>query len=233
MNIEQSTLDAYQLLQQLCPAEDTRQILIIHGECIANLASQIATHANIPLPRDIILEAALLHDIGVVGVNAAEIHCHGKQPYLQHGIIGAEMLRKIAKNLQKSIKVDITSKNPESNQPADRDTNITPNNTNISPAERLERYALVCERHIGTGLTKAEIVSRKLPLPAKDFLPQSDLEKLICIADKFYSKSPGKRTTRKSCDLVRQQNARHGQANLARLEDLFAYFDIPNLLGET
>lgn len=55
--------------------------------------------------------------------------------------------------------------------------------------EGLMRHALVCERHTGTGLTKAQIVSQQLPLPAEDFIPISTEEKLVCYADKFFSKS--------------------------------------------
>jgi len=42
-----------------------------------------------------IAEAAMLHDIGMIATWAPEIGCTGAQPYLQHGIIGAEMLRKV------------------------------------------------------------------------------------------------------------------------------------------
>ena len=51
------------------------------------------------------------------------------------------------------------------------------------------RHARVCERHTGAGLTKAEIVAQHLPIPAQDFLPETLEERLICYADKFYSKS--------------------------------------------
>ena len=52
-----------------------------------------------------------------------------------------------------------------------------------------EMMARVAELHTGSGLTSAEITQQKLPLPARDYLPSSLLEKLICYADKFYSKS--------------------------------------------
>ena len=53
----------------------------------------------------------------------------------------------------------------------------------------LEEYARVCERHTGSGLTAGEIREQGLPLPPQDFLPETPLEKLICYADKFFSKS--------------------------------------------
>ena len=53
----------------------------------------------------------------------------------------------------------------------------------------LERHALVAERHTGTGLTLKQIVERDLPVPHRDMVPLSIEEKVICFADKFYSKT--------------------------------------------
>lgn len=55
----------------------------------------------------------------------------------------------------------------------------------------LARHGLVCERHVGTGLTKEEIQRRQLPLPERDMRPQTIEEVVICYADKFFSKSNG------------------------------------------
>jgi uncharacterized protein len=52
----------------------------------------------------------------------------------------------------------------------------------------LQRHALVCERHVGAGLSRTEIVARGLPLPLRDMLPVSLEEIIICYADKFFSK---------------------------------------------
>ena len=35
----------------------------------------------------------MLHDIGVYQCDAPSIHCHGTEPYIRHGVIGAELLR--------------------------------------------------------------------------------------------------------------------------------------------
>ena len=45
------------------------------------------------------------------------------------------------------------------------------------------------KRHTGAGLTKKEIIEQELPLPQQDFLPETTEEKLICYADKFFSKT--------------------------------------------
>ncbi|MDF1497737.1 MAG: HD domain-containing protein [Patescibacteria group bacterium] len=55
--------------------------------------------------------------------------------------------------------------------------------------EGFKKEALVAERHIGSGLSMNYIIKNNIPLPKKDFLPISLEEKIICYADKFYSKS--------------------------------------------
>ena len=35
----------------------------------------------------------MLHDIGIFRCHAPSIHCHGTEPYIKHGAIGAELLR--------------------------------------------------------------------------------------------------------------------------------------------
>jgi uncharacterized protein len=60
-------------------------------------------------------------------------------------------------------------------------------------AEGLYRHALVCERHIGVGLTAEEIQKNRLPLPARDMIPVTLEEQIICYADLFYSKNPQER----------------------------------------
>lgn len=52
----------------------------------------------------------------------------------------------------------------------------------------LENHGRVCETHIGLGLLKEEIIKKNLPLPQFDMMPQSLEEKIICFADKFFSK---------------------------------------------
>ena len=55
---------------------------------------------------------------------------------------------------------------------------------------QLERCALVCERHTGTGITREQIEAQHLPLPTDiSYVPESLEEQVICYADKFYSKS--------------------------------------------
>ena len=89
----------------------------------------------------------------------------------------------------------------------------------------LESFARVCERHTGSGLTREEILAAHMPLPPVDLLPESPLEKLICLADKFYSKSGS--MERKPLEKVRRSFAKFGPAPLARFEELLRFFDWP------
>lgn len=89
--------------------------------------------------------------------------------------------------------------------------------------------ARVCERHTGSGLTAEEIAAQGLPLPHKDFLPETIEEKLICYADKFYSKS-GDPTAEKPFDRVRASMAKFGEAALARFDALALIFQKQNII---
>ena len=57
----------------------------------------------------------------------------------------------------------------------------------------LTAHALVCERHVGTGITIADIERQQLLLPLRDMQPITIEEKLICYADKFFSKTDNER----------------------------------------
>jgi uncharacterized protein len=81
--------------------------------------------------------------------------------------------------------------------------------------EELPRHALVCERHIGVGLGLKDIVQQQLPLPKRDMLPVTVEEKIICFADLFYSKKPGRLHTEKSVEEIRIGLQRHGSQKVA------------------
>ena len=86
----------------------------------------------------------------------------------------------------------------------------------------LEIYARICERHTGSGLTKNDIILQNLPLPHQDFLPETPLEKLICLADKFFSKSGSMQE--KNIDSVRRSMEKFGVDSLRRFDELYNFF---------
>jgi len=88
--------------------------------------------------------------------------------------------------------------------------------------EGFKREALVAERHIGSGLDKEEIIARGWDIPQKDFLPVSLEEKIICYADKFSSKTPGKKDT---LEIIEKEFAGYGGDSLKRFLDLKEVFE--------
>lgn len=88
-------MDYLAIINQYYPQKSkVRDILLTHSECVARKALQIADkHPELKLDRTFIEEAAMLHDIGIVKCDATGIECFGTEPYIKHGIIGADMLR--------------------------------------------------------------------------------------------------------------------------------------------
>jgi uncharacterized protein len=78
-------------------------------------------------------------------------------------------------------------------------------------------HALVCERHIGVGITTEEIIANNLPLPLRDYVPLSVEEQIICFADTFFSKN-GDLMREKSLDEVRKSVKRFGQQHIVRFD---------------
>ena len=145
------TMDYQAIIDKYYPEDnELRHILITHSQSVARKALQIVSyHPELQLDAQFIEEAAMLHDLGIFMTDAPGIQCFGSQPYICHGRLGAEILRK----------------------------------------EGYERHARVCERHTGAGITEAQIIAQNLPLPHQDFLPETMEEKVICYADKFFSKT--------------------------------------------
>ncbi len=85
----------------------------------------------------------------------------------------------------------------------------------------LPEHGLVCERHVGTGLTVREVAEIDLGLPMRDMLPISLEEQIVCYADQFFSKST---TDPLPLDEVRRRVGRHGEAPLQRFEELHQKF---------
>ena len=86
-----------------------------------------------------------------------------------------------------------------------------------------EWLARIAERHTGSGLTAEDIRTQHLPLPEKDFLPETLLEKLICYADKFFSKTS--LDTEKDIDRVRASMKKFGPepCSVSRICTLYSH----------
>ena len=144
-------MDYQRIIDKYYPEDNQlRHILLTHSNSVAQKALAIANaHPELKLDTTFLCEAAMLHDIGVFLCDAPGIECHGTEPYIRHGVLGAELLRR----------------------------------------EGFPRHARVCERHTGAGISLSEIRSQHLPLEERDYLPETLEEKVICYADKFFSKT--------------------------------------------
>lgn len=94
--------------------------------------------------------------------------------------------------------------------------------------EGLPRHALVCERHTGSGLTREYIERNKLPLPRRDMVPVSVEEKIVCYADKFYSKT-NHLTVMKSFDRALRSVSKYGDDSARRFLEMDAMLRIPQI----
>lgn len=160
-----------------------RDIYMRHCRQVADLALKINRERGLGLDGNLVDDAAMLHDIGIFLTDAGGIDCHGTEPYIRHGLLGAELLR-------------------SEGMP--------------------EEVARVAMRHTGAGITRQDIVEMGLPLPPGDYMPETLLERLVCYADKFYSKT--NLESAKSLDRVRASMLRHSQSTLDRFEKLHAEF---------
>ena len=89
----------------------------------------------------------------------------------------------------------------------------------------LEFFSSVCANHIGAGITRDEIIKNNLPLPEKDYIPTTLLERLICYSDKFFSKS-GDLNHEKSPEHIVTQLEKFGKDSVSRFLDLHQEFSI-------
>ena len=91
-------MDPNTIFEKYYPAtgnEDLRRLLIKHSRQVAEHCLAICDrHPELGLDREFLDEAAQLHDIGIQWCSAPGIHCHGAEPYLRHGPIGGEVLRR-------------------------------------------------------------------------------------------------------------------------------------------
>jgi uncharacterized protein len=150
-----------------------------HSRLVAGKALTVAVSKGLEGSQlKFIEEAALLHDIGVVGTNSPRLGCRGMAPYICHGILGREILEK----------------------------------------EGYPEHGLICERHIGVGLTVEDIILQDLPLPQREMVPLTVTQRIVCFSDLFYTKKPDRIDHEMTPDEVRNGLSRFGE-NKVRIFD--------------
>ena len=143
-------MDYQAIINQYYPEENKlKHILLVHSHSVADKALAIVDqHPELHINRQFVEEAAMLHDIGIFKCNAPGIQCFGNAPYIQHGRIGAELLRN----------------------------------------EGYPQHARVCERHTGSRTYQKRDNRARTSITTTRLSPETTEEKLICYADKFFSK---------------------------------------------
>ena len=80
----------------------------------------------------------------------------------------------------------------------------------ILEQRKMDRHALVCERHVGAGLSAEAVRRQRLPLPQREMRPQTIEERIICYADKFFSKNGMHPAREKSVGDIVAELSRYG-----------------------
>ncbi len=167
------------------PASLTYRYYLPHVILVTQKALQIGQKLDLSAEQlRFIEEAAMLHDIGIIKIQAEEIGCRGDLPYICHGVEGREILAEAG----------------------------------------LLEHALVAERHVGVGISQADIVKYNYPLPRRDMLAESLEEQIISWADLFYGKKPSKLWVERSSHKVRKKLLKFGQDKAKQFDEWQALF---------
>ena len=85
--------------------------------------------------------------------------------------------------------------------------------------------ALICERHVGAGISIKDIQRHNLPLPNRDLIPVTVEEQIVCYADKFFSKNGnGQRQEKTTPDII-DNLSRYGPDKVRRFESWVQMFE--------
>jgi len=88
----------------------------------------------------------------------------------------------------------------------------------ILQAEGYPLHAMVCERHIGVGLSALDIKVQGLPLPDREMSPVSTPERIVALADLFFSKKGGELEREKSTEQVKTDLLKFGPDKITIFE---------------
>ena len=164
--------------------DPTRDLLLRHGELVAHKALETIDRAPwLDADREFVVQAAVLHDIGIGRTRCLELGCTGFLPYVCHGVEGRVILDNLG----------------------------------------FTYHGRVCECHVGVGISAKQVVRQKLSLPVRDMFPITVEERLICYADKFFSKSDNGRHE-KTIDEISAGLARYDADDVERFLSLHRLF---------
>lgn len=89
-------MDPIEIINKYYPKDNQlKHILVIHSKAVADKAMSIVdAHPELNADRAFVFEAAMLHDIGIYMTNAPALLCWGDYPYICHGYLGADLMRR-------------------------------------------------------------------------------------------------------------------------------------------
>ena len=89
-------MNPFALIDKFYPEDnELKHILLVHSRSVADKALALAQkHPELNLDLAFIGEAAVLHDIGIFQTDAPDSQCFGTYPYICHGYLGADLVRK-------------------------------------------------------------------------------------------------------------------------------------------
>ena len=89
-------MDYLSIINKYYPEDDElRGLLIKHSRQVADRCLLLCDrHPELRMDREFLEESAMLHDIGIRWCHAPSIFCQGSEPYICHGLIGADLLRR-------------------------------------------------------------------------------------------------------------------------------------------
>ncbi len=157
-----------------------REVYVNHVRAVAEVTAKIIDHNGFSdVDRQLAVDGAFLHDIGIFLTDAPSLCCYGSSLYIMHGVLGRDILLK----------------------------------------EGLEKYAMFCERHVGTGVSAKFSAENHFPEPQRDMFPITKEEIIVCYADKFFSKSSKNLMTPKPMAKILEGIGKYGERELSVFKD--------------
>lgn len=88
--------DALRIIEKYYhPASKLYELLILHSTQVTEMAIKIAVDKpTLNVDIKFIEAAGMIHDIGIYLCNAPDIYCMGTHRYIEHGYLGADIVRK-------------------------------------------------------------------------------------------------------------------------------------------
>ncbi len=90
--------------------------------------------------------------------------------------------------------------------------------------EGLTVIAPVCERHIGVGITKEDIIESNFPIPLRNMVPITVEERIICYADKFFSKNSKHMEVPKPTEKILNKLTKYGKHKVKAFRSMMKEF---------